>query len=182
MKELFQFRTGHITASCFKASVHTNPKAKAYSETVTFTSKVTKWGCEHKKTAREVYTESIADNHTDLTVSDSDLVIHPDSPHIGASLDGVVNCSCCGAGVIAVKCPFLCSDKSYDSKFCLKSVGGGDYELKSDHSYYYQVQLQMKLCDVGFCDFVVWKEDELIVLHINQDEEFIRNATEKPLL
>ena len=37
----------------------------------------------------------------------------------------------------------------------------------------------MKLCDAGFCNFVVWKEDELIVLHINKDEGFIRNATEK---
>ena len=32
---------------------------------------------------------------------------------------------------------------------------------------------------VGFCDFVVWKDDELIVLRINEDEESMRNATEK---
>ena len=37
----------------------------------------------------------------------------------------------------------------------------------------------MKLCDVGFCNFVVWKKDELIVMHIHKDEGFIRNATEK---
>ena len=137
---------------------YTNPKlpskslikAICYPESVTFTSKATKWGCDHEKTAREVYLESIADYHTDLTVSDSGLVIHPDSAHLGASPDGIVNCSCCGAGVIEVKCPFSCTDISFleatnDSKFCLKSVGDGNYELKTDHSYYYQVQLQMKL-------------------------------------
>ena len=58
------------------------------------------------------------------------------------------------------------------TKFCLKSIGNGKYELKTDHSYYYQVQLQMILCDVGFCDFVIWKNDELIVLRINKDGRF----------
>ena len=160
-------------------------KAICYPETVTFTSKATTWGCEHEKTAREAYLKRIADNHTDLTVSDSGLVIHPDNPCLGASLDGIINCSCYGGGVTEVKCPFSCTDKSFldatnDSKFCLRSIaGGGNYELKRDHPYYYQVLLQMKICDVGFCDFVVWKEDELIVLRISKDEEFIRNATEK---
>ena len=53
-------------------------------------------------------------------------------------------------------------------KFCLKSVGDGNYELKTDHSYYYQVQLQMELCDV----LCLWKKDELIVLRINKDEVY----------
>lgn len=67
LKEWFQFRAGCITASCFKVSVHTNPKlpskslikAICYPETVTFTSKATKWGCEHEKTARETYISAL---------------------------------------------------------------------------------------------------------------------------
>ena len=116
------------TASRFKASVYiilklpskSLIKAICYPESVTFTSKATKWGYDHEKTAREVYLESIADYHTDLTVSDSGLVIHPDSPHLGASPNGIVNCSCCGAGVIEVKCPFSCTDRSDAIKALLK--------------------------------------------------------------
>ena len=128
--------------------MHTNPKlpskslikAICYPETVTFTPKASdKVGLQ----AQEDSKRSVHREHR------SGLVIHPDSPHLGASLDGVVNCSC-RAGVIEVKCPYSCTDKSFleatnDSKFSLKSVGG-DCELKSNHCYYYQVQLQMKLC------------------------------------
>ena len=30
-----------------------------------------------------------------------------------ASLDGVVSCECCGSGVIEIKCPYSCKDKSF---------------------------------------------------------------------
>ena len=156
-KEWFRFRAGRITASRFKASIRTNPlkpsqsliKSICYPESVRFSTKATRWGCEHEKTARDAYFTSIAADHSDLTVSDSGLVIHPQYPHLGASPDGLVNCSCCGSGVIEVKCPFSCVDRSFlestnDSRFCLEHVHDGCFALKTDHTYYYQIQLQMK--------------------------------------
>ena len=35
----------------------------------------------------------------------------------------------------------------------------GTLKLKQTHQYFYQVQLQMKLCIVEYCDFVAWKKD-----------------------
>ena len=92
-------------------------------------------------------------------MTDSGLVIHPQYPYLGAPPDGLVNCSCCGSQVIEVKCPFSCVDHSFlestnDSRFCLEHVHEGCFALTTDDVYYYQIQLQRKLCSVNFCHFL----------------------------
>ena len=37
----------------------------------------------------------------------------------------------------------------------------------------------MKLCDVTFCDFLIWREQELLVTRVYMDEEFLVNAIAK---
>ena len=91
--------------------------------------------------AREAYFKIITSKHSNLIVSNRGLVIHPKYPHLGASPDGYVNCSCCGPGVIEVKCPFSCSNQSFleatnDTNFCLECTGDGQFSLKRSHSYF----------------------------------------------
>ena len=52
----------------------------------------------------------------------------------------------------------LCLDKSSDDIF----------QLKHDHPYYFQCQLQMYVTQRGYCDFVVWTSDTLHVQWITQ--------------
>ena len=59
--------------------------------------------------------------------------------------------------------------------FCLASVDGS-VSLKKDHAYYYQIQLQMKICEVEYCNFVVWSEECIFYERISIDTEFIDNA------
>ena len=97
------------------------------------------------------------------------MVIHPRSPYLGASPDGVVTCSCCGTGAVEVKCPFSCTEESFSeaagsSAFYSESVSDESFNLKETHSYFYQLQLQMCLCDVKYG----WREDELVVKINNQ--------------
>ena len=40
---------------------------------------------------------------------------------------------------------------------------GGDRSLCRNHSYYYQVQAQINVCNVEFGDFVVWTKDGIAV-------------------
>ena len=82
-----------------------------------------------------------------------------------------------------MKCPFSCRDRSFlqatgDKNFCLEQSQEG-FLLKRKHTYFYQVQLQMKLCEVNYCDFVIWRESELVVIRIRKDEAFVANASEK---
>ena len=191
-KMWFRYRAGRVTASNFKAAAHTDLsqpsqsliKCICYPESYRFSSKATEWGCEHEKIAREAYFQKVAKSHLNLTITEKGLVIHPEYPHLGASPDGYIECHCCGCGVIEIKCPFSCRDHSFleaigENRFCLESSENGSYILKRQHPYFYQVQLQMKMCDVKFCDFIVWRSDELVVIRIERDDSFLMEAIDK---
>lgn len=108
------------------------------------------------------------------------LVIDPKYPFLGASPDGMVCCSCCGKGVLEIKCPFKYRDYSptddpalSDSNYCLKRSPNGTIHLSSKHKYYYQVQGQIALCNAVYCDFVCWTEKGLFIERIKRDEDLI---------
>ncbi len=71
-----------------------------------------------------------------MNVSDRGLCVHPDFPYFGASPDGVVECDCCGRGVIEIKCPFSCRERSFSKasedspSFCLGTNEDGQFQLK----------------------------------------------------
>ena len=142
-----------------------------------------KYGCEHENIAREKYAELHGKTHDNFFVIKLGLILYPSFPFFGATPDGIVNCSCHGPGVLEIKCPFRCNEVSFkeaaiQGSFCLEE-DGDSLQLKEDHAYYYQVWLQMKICQVEYADFVVWKEDDLFVQRIPMEKKFIDNAMER---
>lgn len=100
--------------------------------------------------------------------------------YLAASPDGVVSCKCCGKGVLELKCPFSARENTImqyamadDSSITLPD--GGTLHLKRDHSHYYQVQAQMLVCGVTYCDYVVWTEREAFIERIPIDSKFCEN-------
>ena len=188
----YQYRAGRITASKFKNAVHTDVahpsqsliKRICYPESFKFKTQSTCWGLEHEKQAIADYCAHNKDSHSCLTFTKSGLVINPAYPHLGATPDGIVQCMCCGKGVVEVKCPYNCKDKSFeiasdDSTFCLRSTTDSNFMLRTEHAYYYQVQLQMKVCEADYCDFVVWRPTEIAVIRIIPDKTFIDSAIDQ---
>ena len=53
-------------------------------------------------------------NHNNFFVIKSGLILHPSYPFFGATPDGIVNCLCCGTGVLEIKCFFRCKDESFE--------------------------------------------------------------------
>ena len=173
----FKYRAGRITASRMKAVCRTNPgypaqsliKSICYPETFSFATAATKWGCKHEKQAQEMYLTANKLKHNDLSVAESGLVINSQWPFIGASPDGVINCTCCGKGVLEIKCPYchrgtdVQTAATEDSGFCLKIVDG-QLRLDRTHTYYYQIQSQLFVCDVEYGDFCV------CTFSMNEDE------------
>ena len=174
----FQQRAGRVTASRLKAAVVTNIaqpsqsliKAVCYPESTCFKSDATTYGCQHEEQARREY-ECVAETqHIDFSVSPSGLVVHESYPLMGASPDGVISCKCCGNGVLEIKCPYSCRDTSFrekatESTFFLHSIDG-ELTLNVNHAYYFQVQALLKLCNAKYCDFVVFRMEELFVQRI----------------
>ena len=109
----FAHRAARITSSKFKHAVRSrlsHPsqsliKSICYPESTRFTSKATEWGSSHEAHALEIYKLSERDRHDCFTISSSGLVVNSNWPHFGASLDAIVTCTCCGKGVVEIKCP-----------------------------------------------------------------------------
>ena len=163
----FKYRAGRITASRMKSVCHTNAvkpaqsliKGICYPEVFSFKTKATIWGCQHEQKARNLYFKISNSQHKSFSVKDSGLVINCEWPFIGASPDGIINCSCHGKGVLEIKCPFCHRESTIqsaamDKTFCLKK-SGENLCLDRSHAYYYQVQTQLFVCDVEYADFCV---------------------------
>ena len=121
--------------------------------------------------------------HLNFKVSRSGFIIPLSYPLMGASPDGIIKCKCCGSGVLEIKCPYSCRDKTIqertnDSRFFLQE-SNGEILLNVYHAYYFQVQVQLKFSDAQYCDFVVWNVDHLFVQRLCLDEPFITVALEK---
>ena len=72
----------------------------------------------------------------------------------------MVNCDCCGKGVLEIKCPHYHKDKriteaSNDKMCCVSQQSNGSYYLDRPHAYYYYVQTQIFVYQKQYCDFVI---------------------------
>ena len=142
----------------------------------------TEWGSSHEAHALEVYKLDERDKHDCFTISSSGLVVNANWPHFGASPDAIVTCTCCGKGVVEIKCPYRCVDKTFieaassnSNSFCLKVVDG-QLQLKRDHA---QVQLQIKLCDVKYVECVVWRPGETHIERVTNYDELLTDALDR---
>jgi len=63
----------------------------------------------------------------------------------------------------------------YSKNSCFETETS-DINLRARHAYYYQVQTQMQVCDVQFCDFVVgtFTDDvqSIFVKRVQRDDSF----------
>ena len=114
----YTYRAGRVTASRMKRICRTDDSKPArsllnaisYPEAYRFKTMAIQWGCKHEKLARVYYTKVMQKEH-DATVKISGLVLNCKWPHIAASPDGIVCCSCCGKGSISLdkRCILLSS-------------------------------------------------------------------------
>ena len=124
----------------------------------------------------ETYLTIASKNHHNLKVSEAGLFVDIHKPYLGATPDGIAECDCCERRVIEVKCPFCFKDDVPDSTkagFCMRKGDDDVRNLNHDRMYYYQVQLQMHVCKVQKCDFVVWTKSTIIIETIEKNVVFI---------
>ena len=154
----FKQRAGRITASKMKAVCATDPSHPSqsllsqicYPHLKKFTTPATTWGCEHEAVARLAYIEMMKPMHTNFQYRNSGFVVSTEYPYIGASPDGVVQCDCCGCGVLEIKCPYCVRESTPDEAPYLNNG-----KLSEKHEYYYQVQTQLLVCSANYADFVI---------------------------
>nr|XP_050033073.1 uncharacterized protein LOC126529597 isoform X1 [Dermacentor andersoni]XP_054925238.1 uncharacterized protein LOC126529597 isoform X1 [Dermacentor andersoni] len=180
----FAFRTGRITASIAKTVCRTSLSDPAmsllrkicYPESTQFWSPQTAWGKEHEGKARDAYKAMSQDIHMNFVCKDSGLQISTELPFLAASPDGIISCTCCKKGVLEIKCPFNGRDDharvlATQESSCITVVDGA-VKLKQHHPYYYQIQMQMFVCKVKYCDLVLWTLKDFIAIRVYKDAQF----------
>ncbi|KAL3888060.1 hypothetical protein ACJMK2_000442 [Sinanodonta woodiana] len=143
-------------------------------------SKPVQWDRLHEATALKHYSAAISTQHQDVKITRTGLGLCMEKGFIGASPDALFSCSCCGNAVVEIKCPYTLKDANVDeilsaTNYCLAS----NVELKKDHNYYAQVQLQMYVFKNTLCHFVVWTNKACIISVVNKDQIFIDNMVKK---
>ena len=86
-------------------------------------------------------------------------------------------------GVVEIKCPYCHRGETVETasqykKFCLIKNSDGKLALDHTHAYYYQIQTQLLVANVEYCDFCVctFVENEQNDLNIERrakDSEFL---------
>ena len=192
-RQWFRYRAGRITASQLHQVTHTNPNQPSlslvrkvcYPHTHKFTSTATSFGCAHEREAIETYKTTMAE-HTSISVTPCGLFVDQDASYLGASPDALVQCTCCGLGVVEVKCP-LCAQGAdtleevaeRQKRFCLQRSQSGALQLIKNHPYYLQCQLQMHVTRRPYCDFVVWSAAGMHIECLKPDEVVLKCALTK---
>ena len=103
------------------------------------------------------------------------MLINPNYPYFSASPEAIVECKCFRIRCLEIKClyshrgdsvPQMLGKKPY-----LHKNAEGKVQLKSNHSYYYQVQTQLLVTGFKFCDFFVWTDKDTFLETICVDTE-----------
>ena len=114
---------------------------------------------------------------------DSGLVLDATRPVFAASPDGMRTCSCHGNALLEVKCSFKHKNLDLDVReivlidhsFYLDK----DLKLKESHRYYTQIQFQMHVCQVTFCDFIVFTLKGISTQTVEYNPTFVSNLVQK---
>ena len=139
-----------------------------------------KYGIENESKAIAIYS-----SQTGNKVVSSGLWINAKYLHLGASPDGLIldDSTINVKGIIEVKCLKIFRGRSIEqiiqqklpelSRQCFKVVDN-KILLKTSHSYYYQIQLQLLVTEAEYCDFVLYPDIGKLYIQRILDDKYLQ--------
>ena len=118
-----------------------------------------KYGRSMEPNAKIKYQEIMKDNgYADIKLQDCGLSVVPDKIFLGATPDGIVRGADAIDGLLEIKCPFsICNEvPTADNLPYLNLSDNGEIHLHKKHAYYYQIQTQLGVFKMSWCDFFVF--------------------------
>lgn len=156
----------HSIASTVKSGKMSVKPAQAIVCPKNFTNAAIRWGKSSESTAIKEYQKK-----TGNLVKPSGVFIHPEINYLAASPDGILSDN---SAVVEVKCPYKyrkCPAAEVDYVQNINSF--------ENHPYYTQCQIQMKVCNIPRCDFVVWTTKSIYIKTINLNESFLKDVLDR---
>ncbi|ESO95360.1 hypothetical protein LOTGIDRAFT_160492 [Lottia gigantea] len=194
---------GRVTSSLFGDVMSSGPSPTSLIKQIVEGSNLEKytnlpaavqWGIDKEGQAREQYKKIKKAIHKVFEIQPTGLTLCGSHAFLGASSDGKVT-EGDNVGVLEIKCPYslkgtLINKKEIpeimtmgDKAFCLENTNTGQ-RLRHSHKYYAQVQGEMAIMGLPWCDFVVWTEAEknnICIERINFDASYVTKMMPKLL-
>jgi hypothetical protein len=138
-----------------------------------------KYGQSMEGEARKKYFEQQKKEHRHLQVSECGMFVVNGQCYIGASPDALVDCSCCGEGLLEIKCPLTLAhaDPQQTPPSYIEMVGD-HLTLKKGHPYYSQVIAQMGATGRKWCDFFVYSRHGSLTVRVLFDDHWWHSLKE----
>lgn len=144
-----------------------------------------KYEIKNKKKAIKQYRMEVFSSHENFQYQACGLLFNQKLPFFTDSSDGLVCCDCHGVGCLKVKCLKVLETQSFD--YLTKKPNnilnkfGEQFHMEYTHEFFYRAQMNIRLSDTKYCDFVLWSSIQILVLRINEDEEFWKMVSVKAL-
>ena len=186
-------RTLRFTSSIMKEVCHKRDSTSAFImkklSQKSIDVSATRYGRQHEKSAIASYVNHHRACGVTVSVQPCGLPVDESSPWLAASPDGIVLDPTQSGdnqnGCLEVKCPILCQKSLISdvcrksSSFCLKEENG-EIRLSTTHAYYYQIQTEMHVTRLQWCDFVVWSPiEDTFVQRVYYNKPFMENIIAK---
>ena len=115
----------------------------------------------------------------------SGLIINPCWPHMGASPDGIDECSCCGVRYLEIKCTHSYRNSNIqaliDNDLYIYRDSNSKVLIKQYHEYYYQMQTQILVSRFEKCHFLIWTMKDYCLIEVKakkiRQDEIITKST-----
>ena len=133
------------------------------------------WGRDNEELGIAAFIKTTKPMHYNLKVTRAGLRLDENHHFIGASIDGLVECSCCEPAILEVKCPYSIRDGTVAADGKKLQYLTDDLKLRQNHTYYYQLQTYLGVykCKMGY--FCVYTPRDVLILHIDFDGNFWKN-------
>ena len=153
-----------------------------------------RWGKENECNADHKYILDRLSVGENMVVTSCGLHLIADKSYLGTSPDGPVTCTSVDTlcnGCLEIKCPnsiggFVTIELSpqgiaekFGDNFFMKFREDGSLYLPHDHVYYAEVQGEMAIIGVEWCDFIVYSNGQIVVDHIIGDNDYWDHLFEK---
>ena len=137
------------------------------------------WGKTNEDTAHSGYSRQQKEGHTGFSCTAAGLVVNLKYPYLGATPDGWVEYECCGRGIVEIKCPYSYQSThpyAINERTFYLQHSSDQLKLDPKHKYHYQVQMQLSICEVNYCDFVVWTLAGMANIRVDRFEAFFTSC------
>ena len=174
----FYFRKNVITATLTKRVCTAVQKQKTCEKINSAITKLHKtqlfypavlYGQESEEKALADFWSVYRRNHKEAKIEKVGFTHHTNFIN-GGSPDFIYECSCCGRFVGEIKCPYSLAHESvlenYEKLIYMTKTG----ELRTTHSYYYQIMTYLGIFNLTRCSLVIWSQLDFKVVVVDFDK------------